>query len=1023
MSSFKTSQKGINLITSYESCQLEAYNHGDVWTIGWGHTAGVHPGMRITKDQADAYLKSDLHSRENSLNNLGLDINQDQFDALMSFIYNCGFGAFCKSTLYSLVRGNPKNPQIAKEFLKYNKSRGKVLQGLTNRRKTEADVYFGKPVKINFNSGYTGTKSYTVYHNTYTGPDKGQTSIFFTDISPEVKSILDARKAFYSTNHRDSDTLNFLYKKTAYCIASSIYKKQVVTLTFPDDNNPSSTGGGIKDKGLYQQIYRGNNTIVYYPKPVLVSAGIESDGDFGSLQTANISFTIFTMTQLESIGLPFMTLGNTLNLEYGWIGAGAGGNGGSFTGYIKDFSYRLNEDGSFACSVSAVGRGIDVITSEVNSPLSSDITTTTPSDSASDANDKQYIGTGIAGKLYRLMMSGDSVVKVETNSAYSKGASSALKQIDQISDTKTYFYKSKFTSSQINNLKNNDILVTDNGLKLCIFESSNDTNPTLYTGTIYSDESCTHVIDSVHAYEYLRNDVNNVLYANPGSKNDIKLVSAFYSYNISATSNKRLPTYYETVRISNNGTVDLTKKDTPDNETDSPATDITTTESKETRYEDTYFITLQDLNDIINDLLLECETYPYPDDHVNIKCVAYGNMPKVGTDDYLISADPGKVVFPGYANYGGGKMDYNNTMNYNITLEYYDESKDPQVMKVGEAMGKGYLAAIELNVTYILECLQKSGTDPQGVQKSAPSSIADFYHTIFNEINADSGGRFNLSLVSNPKKEKEYLIINSLFTTEDITEPYEITCCTTDSICRSADLSSNIPSDVAAAAAIEHLSTSQKTSTMGVQILKGNTSSQIQDKASLITTAQSQAESLSGLKESEKDLYAQTVTSLRDTLKSLYVSNPVGSFIIPLNFSFTLDGIEGFIFGNSITCNYLPSIYRDKNTARCGFTVTKVHHSIQRNDWTTTIDTCFRVFYTGIKQENKSINGITQNNTFTENTYTIPSIDQTIAIASGHPGLPTTKTSSSNTKTLSLSSAIPENSNIKLSSAIPGNSK
>jgi hypothetical protein len=210
---------------------------------------------------------------------------------------------------------------------------------------------------------------------------------------------------------------------------------------------------------------------------------------------------------------------------------------------------------------------------------------------------------------------------------------------------------------------------------------------------------------------------------------------------------------------------------------------------------------------------------------------------------------------------------------------------------------------------------------------------------------------------------------------------------------------------------------------MGVQILKGNTSSQIQDKASLITTAQSQAESLSGLKENEKDLYAQTVTSLRDTLKSLYVSNPVGSFIIPLNFSFTLDGIEGFIFGNSITCNYLPSIYRDKNTARCGFTVTKVHHSIQRNDWTTTIDTCFRVFYTGIKQENKSINGITQNNTFTENTYTIPSIDQTIAIASGHPGLPTTKTSSSNTKTLSLSSAIPENSNIKLSSAIPGNSK
>ena len=980
MTSFKTSQKGINLITSYESCQLEAYNHGDAWTIGWGHTGNVHSGMRISKEQADTFLRKDLHSRETSLNNLNLNINQDQFDALMSFVYNCGLGTLLKSTLYSLIKSNPKNPQIAKEFLKYNKSRGKVLQGLTNRRKTEADVYFGKPVNINFNNAYKGTRSYTVHHNTYTGPDKGQTSIFFTDIDTDVKNILDARKSFYSTNHRDSDTLNFLYKKTAYCIASSIYKKQAVTLTFPDDNNPTSTGGGIKDKGLYQQIHRGNNTIVYYPKPVLVSAGIESDGDFGSLQTANISFTIFTMAQLESIGLPFMTLGNTLNLEYGWIGAGAGGNGGSFTGYIKDFSYRLNSDGSFSCSVSAVGRGIDVITSEVNSPLSSDITTTTPSDSVSDANDKQYIGTGIAGKLYRLMMSGDSVVHVETNSAYSKGASSALKQIDQISGTKTYIYYNEFNLHELDKLAQNNIKILSSSRVFVAYTPGHEDDNAIYTGQLFKNDNGTEPISKAEAITYLANN-NHILYPAPNIYTGYKYITLGYQYNIQTGNNQRIPTRDEFSKIAYGHSVDLTKKDTTTNETDPPATDTTTTESKEAQYEDTYFITLQDLNDIINDLLLECETYPYSDDHVNIKCVAYGNMPKVGTEDYLISADPGKVVFPGYANYGGGKMDYNNTMNYNITLEYYDESKDPQVMKVGEAMGKGYLAAIELNVTYILECLQKSGTDPQGVQKSAPTSIADFYHTLFNEINADSGGRFNLSLVSNPKKEKEYLIINSLFTTDDITEPYEITCCTNDSICRSADLSSNIPSDVAAAAAIEHLSTSQKTSTMGVQILKGNTSSQIQDKSSLISTAQSQAESLSGLKESEKDLYAQTVTSLRDTLKSLYVSNPVGSFIIPLNFSFTLDGIEGFVFGNCITCNYLPSIYRDKNTARCGFTVTKVHHNIQRNDWTTTIDTCFRVFYNGTQKEDITVSkgrASSDNHLFTESNKIVPSVQQTL---------------------------------------------
>ena len=89
MTSFKTSQKGINLITSYESCQLEAYNHGDAWTIGWGHTGNVHSGMRISKEQADTFLRNYFHSRDTYLNNLNLNINQDQFDALMSFVYNC----------------------------------------------------------------------------------------------------------------------------------------------------------------------------------------------------------------------------------------------------------------------------------------------------------------------------------------------------------------------------------------------------------------------------------------------------------------------------------------------------------------------------------------------------------------------------------------------------------------------------------------------------------------------------------------------------------------------------------------------------------------------------------------------------------------------------------------------------------------------------------------------------------------------------------------------------------------------
>jgi len=69
-------------------------------------------------------------------------VNQNQFDALTSFAYNVGIGGFKKSTLLKLVKANANNPLIRNEFAKWNKAGGKVLKGLTNRRKEEADLYF-----------------------------------------------------------------------------------------------------------------------------------------------------------------------------------------------------------------------------------------------------------------------------------------------------------------------------------------------------------------------------------------------------------------------------------------------------------------------------------------------------------------------------------------------------------------------------------------------------------------------------------------------------------------------------------------------------------------------------------------------------------------------------------------------------------------------------------------------------------------------------------------------------------------
>ena len=133
-----TSPKGIALIKEFEGLRLKAYQcPGGVWTIGYGHTAGVKPGMLISKAQAEEYLKADLIAFERYLNGLGLALNQNQFDALVSFIYNVGTGNFSSSTLLRKVRANPQDNSIMDEFLRWVYSKGRVLPGLQRRRLAE----------------------------------------------------------------------------------------------------------------------------------------------------------------------------------------------------------------------------------------------------------------------------------------------------------------------------------------------------------------------------------------------------------------------------------------------------------------------------------------------------------------------------------------------------------------------------------------------------------------------------------------------------------------------------------------------------------------------------------------------------------------------------------------------------------------------------------------------------------------------------------------------------------------------
>lgn len=135
-----TGYKGISLIKSFEKLELKAYKcPAGVWTIGYGHTKGVKKGDVCTEAQAEQWLKEDLANAETAMD--GLKLNQNQFDALVSFTFNLGIGNFKKSTLYKKVKVNTNDPSIADEFAKWKFANGKELAGLVRRRAAEAELY------------------------------------------------------------------------------------------------------------------------------------------------------------------------------------------------------------------------------------------------------------------------------------------------------------------------------------------------------------------------------------------------------------------------------------------------------------------------------------------------------------------------------------------------------------------------------------------------------------------------------------------------------------------------------------------------------------------------------------------------------------------------------------------------------------------------------------------------------------------------------------------------------------------
>lgn len=249
----KTSEKGLNIIKKYESCRLSAYRDPvGIPTIGWGHTAGVRMGQTITQAQADAYLAQDVRTAERAVS--GYDgtyhWNQNQFDALASFTYNCGAGNLDKL----LADGKRTVREVSAKIPSYCKAGGKALPGLVRRRADEKAL-FDAPVE-------------------YSRPMPSEPSVW------DAEAVRSLQEALNADGIRDANGKALKVDGIKGSMTSAAVEKVLLKAGLFDTSRGrygvGSTGQVVK--WLQMRL----NTVIGDSIVELLGAGLEADGKLGA---------------------------------------------------------------------------------------------------------------------------------------------------------------------------------------------------------------------------------------------------------------------------------------------------------------------------------------------------------------------------------------------------------------------------------------------------------------------------------------------------------------------------------------------------------------------------------------------------------------------------------------------------------------------------------------------------------------------------------------------------------------------
>ena len=270
------SERGLNLIKSYEGCRLSSYKcPSNKWTIGWGRTSGVYEGMVITQAQADQFLFEDVQRFVNAVNQyqVRFNFNQNQFDALTSFAYNCGEGS-----LAAVMSCCNTKKEIAEECKLYNKSSdGQILNGLVRRREEEYNLFMsGEYVDATSNDNVNSVESHIV-------------------AAGDTLSTIATR---YNTTYQELAKINNIADP------NSIYVGQIIKLKGSNENTNKTytvqsgdTLSGIAAKfgTTYQSLASING--IADPNTIYVGQVLKIDGN------ANNEATYHTVASREYLGL------------------------------------------------------------------------------------------------------------------------------------------------------------------------------------------------------------------------------------------------------------------------------------------------------------------------------------------------------------------------------------------------------------------------------------------------------------------------------------------------------------------------------------------------------------------------------------------------------------------------------------------------------------------------------------------------------------------------------------------------